>query len=76
MIITLKSKIPKKKVKKLRLRRKKNQPEQIIIDREQGLIFNTENELFSFFQNLDLIVLFFRVLSTLNINLERYYRYY
>jgi hypothetical protein len=51
----LKSKVPSKKPKpvknkKLRLRRKKNQPEQIVIDRALGLIFSSEEELYKHFQ--------------------------
>ncbi len=50
-----KSKVPSRKPKavknkKLRLRRKKNQPEQIVIDRELGLIFNSEEELYTHFK--------------------------
>jgi hypothetical protein len=50
-----KSKIPSKKPKavknkKLRLRRKKNQPEQIVIDRQHNLIFSSEDELYAYFK--------------------------
>ena len=38
------------KNKKLRLRRKKNQPEKIVIDRELGLIFDSEKELYDHFR--------------------------
>jgi hypothetical protein len=38
------------KKKKLRLRRKKNQPEEIVIDRAHGLVFKTEKELFEYFK--------------------------
>ncbi len=38
------------KNKKLRLRRKKNEPEPIIIDASKGLIFKSEEELYSYFQ--------------------------
>ena len=51
----MKSKVNSKKPKavrnkKLRLRRKKNQPVQIVIDRVQGLIFNSEEELYAHFK--------------------------
>ena len=51
----MKSKVRSKKPKpvqnkKLRLRRKKNQPEKIVIDAAQNLIFNSEEELFKYFQ--------------------------
>jgi len=51
----LKSKVNSKKPKavrnkKLRLRRKKNQPEQIVIDRALGLVFNSESELYDYFK--------------------------
>jgi hypothetical protein len=47
----VRSKKPKAvKNKKLRLRRKKNQPEQIVIDREEGLIFQSEKDLYEHFQ--------------------------
>lgn len=36
--------------KKLRLRRKKNQPEEIVIDRESGLVFSSEAELYAHFK--------------------------
>jgi hypothetical protein len=53
---TVKAKVPSKKPKavknkKLRLRRKKNQPEQIVIDREEGLVFPSEKELYQHFQS-------------------------
>lgn len=50
-----KSKVPSKKNKtqknkKIKIRRKKEIPSVIVIDKEAGLVFKTEKELFAFFQ--------------------------